>query len=40
MPKRACKAFAEIPKAIWDGVHDHIKAYPGDNGIRYVKKAQ
>lgn len=24
-----------IPKEIIDGVFDHIKPYPGDNGIQY-----
>lgn len=31
-----CTAFPDgIPKAILTNQHDHRKAYPGDNGVRF-----
>ncbi len=30
-----CKAFDVIPETIWNGDNDHIKPYPGDNGIQF-----
>lgn len=36
--KRTCKAFPKgIPREIWMGKNDHIKSYPGDNGILFEK---
>lgn len=33
-----CKAFAKIPLEIVAGEHEHTRAYPGDNGIRFEAK--
>ena len=32
---RTCKAFKEIPMAIWEGKHRHRKPYRGDGGIQF-----
>ncbi len=37
---RKCKAFKEIPSVIWEGENDHIKPYPGDNGIQFERAEQ
>ena len=31
-----CKAFPDgIPRIIWDGIDDHSRPFPGDNGIQF-----
>jgi hypothetical protein len=31
-----CRAFAEIPDAIFMGEFDHRQPYPGDRGVRFL----
>jgi hypothetical protein len=31
-----CRAFQEIPDEIFVGGFDHRRAFPGDNGVRFV----
>ena len=32
-----CGAFLNgIPEEIFTGLHDHTKAFPGDNGVRFL----
>lgn len=35
----SCRAFPNgIPSEIYSGDFDHMKAFPGDNGIRFTRK--
>jgi hypothetical protein len=38
LENRSCKAFKEIPEALWDGDESHYKPYPNDNGILFKAK--
>lgn len=34
-----CLAFPKaIPESIVDGIHNHTRPYPGDNGIRFTPR--
>ena len=37
---RRCKAFRDqdIPLPIWTGDNPHQEPYPGDNGLRFVRR--
>lgn len=34
-PTGRCRAFDEIPEAIWNGQVRHDRAYPGDRGVQF-----